>query len=96
VAWVVTLKVTDCNSSALLPGAAVTDGTVTYFTDVNGQFIAVVDDYWENYGIAISKANYYTKNFVLTRSTMAGTLQTVCLGPKPPPDPNGGTTNGGW
>jgi hypothetical protein len=95
MAWVVTLNITDCANSSTLAGATVSDGTYTYFADANGQFIAVIDDYWSDYVVSIGKANYYNRNFAMSRATMAGTRQSVCLNAAPPPPPT--EPNGdGW
>ncbi len=95
MAWVVTLRVTNCRTSSTIEGATIADGTVSYVTDVNGQFIAVIDDYWSDYIVSISKMHYHSKTFAMNKAKMAGTLQTVCLEPTftgdqpPPPPPNG-------
>lgn len=89
--WVVTLKVVNCASpSAYLAGAAITDGYNIYSTDVNGQFIAVVDDAYTAYVVQISKSGYSAANFTLS-VVQNGTIQTTCLNPAKtdPPGPTG-------
>lgn len=93
--WVVTIKSTRCDNDALLPGAFITDGVVTYYTDANAQFVLVISDAYTDYGINVGKSGFHTKLFAMNRSAHAGTIQTVCLNQiesRPPPS-NGG---GGW
>ncbi len=94
MAWVVTLKVTACSSSAKLPGAWITDGAVTYYTDANAQFIAIINDAYHTYIVNIGKSGYLSKNFSIHRGTMEGTTQTICLDAAPPS--GGGGNGGGW
>lgn len=96
MAWVVTLKVTDCGTNALLPGAFITDGTSTGYADANAQFVAVINDVYTDYGVNIGKADYHTKNFIMNRANHAGTIQTVCLNRKPPSSGGSGSTGDGW
>ena len=84
--WVVTIKVTDCATSALLVGASMWDGSQTVFTDSNAQVIWYIDDYFTSYTVQISKSSYNSKTFVMVPA-MNGTLQAVCLNTAPPPPP---------
>jgi len=97
--WAVTLRVTDCETGANLAGAFVTDGTNTYYTDGNGQFIAVINDVYHTYVVNIGKANYVTKSFAMNRAQHEGTIQTVCLNRARDTDDDtddGGGGGGGW
>ena len=99
MAWVVTLKVVDCETNAKLSNAFVTDGAATYFTDANGQLITLISDAYNTYIVSIGKSGYISKTFVIYRPSMEGTVQTVCLdkSPPPPPEPPTGNDNGdGW
>ena len=87
MSWVETIKIVDCESpSTLLAGATITDGYSIYYSDANGQFIAIVDDAYTAYGVQISKGSYTSLTYVLTIQN-AGTIQTVCLHKAPPPPP---------
>jgi hypothetical protein len=78
MSWVVTLKVTSCSGGGNLAGAAINDGYQFFYTDANGQFIAIVDDAYYAYIVQISKAGYTPKSFTLHNS-QSGSIQTVCL-----------------
>jgi hypothetical protein len=78
MSWVVTLKVTSCSGGSNLAGAAINDGYQFFYTDANGQFIAIVDDSYYAYIVQISKAGYIPKSFTLHNS-QSGSIQTVCL-----------------
>lgn len=94
MAWVVTLQIIDCSSpSKYLSFASLTDGFNLYFADVNGQFIATVDDFYYDYVISISKESYVTRTYALSKE-QAGSIQKVCLNLMPPPTSQGG--RGGW
>lgn len=87
--WVVTLQITSCASGTPLGGAIVNDGFQNFFADGNGQFIAIVDDVYTGYIVAISKSGYVTRNFALS-NTQNGSIQHVCLNTAPPQPPNQG------
>jgi hypothetical protein len=92
--WVVTLQITDCSSpSTYLSYATINDGYTLFSADANGQFIAIIDDYYSAYIISISKANYVSRNFSLSKE-QNGSIQNVCLNPAPPPSGGGGSS--GW
>lgn len=88
MAWVATLKVTDCASSNKLVGAYITDGSVTYYTDVNGQFIAIVNDAFHTYIVTIGKAGYVNKTFAINKGAHEGKITTICLDPVPEVPPS--------
>lgn len=95
--WVVTIKSTRCDNGALLPGAFITDGVVTYYTDANAQFVLVISDAYTDYGVNVGKSGFHTKLFAMNRSAHAGSIQTVCLNEKPPSTGGGGGGgSGGW
>lgn len=95
--WVVTLKSTRCDNGSLLPGAFITDGVVTYYTDSNAQFVLVISDAYTDYGVNVGKSGFHTKLFAMNRAAHAGSIQTVCLNEKiPPTDGGGGGGGGGW
>jgi hypothetical protein len=85
MAWAATLKTTDCDGGALLPGAFITDGYSTYYTDSNAQFIAIINDAYHTYIVNIGKVSYHTKAFTINRDEHEGKVTTVCLNKKPPP-----------
>lgn len=87
--WVVTLHITACSGGANLASAAINDGFQLFYTDANGQFIAIVDDAYTGYIVQISKSGYVARNFALS-NTQNGTTQNVCLNTAPPPPPGGG------
>jgi hypothetical protein len=89
--WAATLKVTNCSSGAALPGAWITDGYVTYYTDAYGQFIAIIDDVWHTYIVNVGANQYITKTFSINRGQHEGRVTTVCLDPAPPSTGGGGT-----
>lgn len=95
MAWAVTLKVTDCSTNANLSNAFITDGNTTGYTDSYGQYICVINDYWSDYILDVGKSGYTTKKVHLSRATMNGTTQNVCLDKKPPPT-GGDGSGGGW
>lgn len=93
--WVVTLQITDCSSpSTYLSYATINDGYTLFSADVNGQFIAIIDDYYSAYVISISKANYAARNYSLSKG-QNGSIQNVCLNYAPPTGGNG-DRGGGW
>lgn len=92
--WVVTLKITDCGTSQKLVGAWITDGSVTYTTDANGEFLAIINDAFHTYIVNIGQTDYISKNFAIVRASMEGTTQNVCLN-REPPDTGGGGGGGG-
>jgi hypothetical protein len=92
--WVVTLRVTDCASSAILAGATINDGVNLFSTDANGQFIAVVDDAFTGYIIQVSKSGYISKTVALS-NTQNGTTLPVCLSVSPPTTATGAGPSGG-
>jgi hypothetical protein len=84
--WAVTLIVKDCGTMAPIQGALVSDGVGGGYTDVYGQFIAVVADIYTSYIVQISKSGYNARNFTLATS-QSGTPQNTCLTVYvPPPD----------
>jgi hypothetical protein len=87
--WAVTLHVTSCDTSANLAGAWITDGSVTYYTDSNGQFIAIINDAYHTYIVNIGKSGYVSKNFAMNRAQHEGTIQNVCLETYVPPETTG-------
>jgi hypothetical protein len=96
MAWVVTLQIVSCSSpSTYLAGATINDGYTVFFTDANGQFIAIVDNFYSAYIISISKSGYLTRNYTLS-SGQNGSIQTVCLNSVPPPDGGDDGNGGGW
>lgn len=96
MAWVVTLQITDCaSSSTYLSYANINDGYVSHTADVNGQFIAIVDDYYYAYVVSIGKTGYSARSFTLTRE-QHGSIQNVCLNAYVPPIDTPGSTDSGW
>ena len=94
MSWVVTLKITDCASGNYLPYATINDGYTNFTADANGQFIAIIDDYYYAYIVQISKSGYTSKSFTLHNS-QSGTIQTVCLNVYVPPEGTGTGTGTG-
>lgn len=95
MAWVVTLEIVSCSSpSTYLAYATINDGYNLFSADANGQFIAIVDDYYSAYIIQVSKSGYISRNYTLT-SGQNGSIQTICLNTAPPPS-SGGGGSGGW
>ncbi|MFE2165451.1 hypothetical protein ACFXB3_10330 [Streptomyces sp. NPDC059447] len=77
--WVVTLVLTDCDTGWRLPYSWITDWTNTYQFDANAQFIAVIDGTWTDYVVLVMRDGYINRTFALSRATMAGTTQYICL-----------------
>lgn len=89
--WTETIQITDCaHPSTNLAYASIYDGYQTFSADVNGQFIAFIDDAYSSYTVSISKPNYSPRNFAFT-TQKAGTVQPVCLNAVPPSTGGGGT-----
>ncbi|MCC8245013.1 hypothetical protein [Saccharothrix luteola] len=95
MAWAVTLQLTDCANSAHIKGW-VSDGVTTFTTDANGQFIAIIDDYFTGYIVDTGAPGYVSRLFAIDRAQHSGTIQEVCLNklPPKPPKPEGGTSSG--
>jgi hypothetical protein len=99
VSWTITLQVADCSASGTrLSGATISLGSATLgSTDVNGEFLATLDDYSTHPIFKIVKENYIADNFAFNIATDRGTHQNVCLQPSPIPpghDPNVPTGEG--
>ena len=92
MAWVVTLQINDCSNGNFIPGAVINDGYSYFYADSNGQFIAIIDDFYTAYVVAISKSGFLTRNFTFSQN-QNGTIQTTCLNPKPPPKPGNGNND---
>jgi hypothetical protein len=96
VPWAATLKTTKCSDNSLLPGAWITDGSVTYYTDSNAQFIAIISDAYHTYIVNIGKSDYVTKSFAINKDEHEGKITTICLSAKPPSSGGGGGGGSGW
>jgi hypothetical protein len=91
--WAVTMHITECANGHNLPGAFVTDGVSTYYTDAYGNFVAYVyDDTLLGYGLNVGKVGFVTRYTVIYRS-QSGTTQNFCLDAAPP-STGGGSTGG--
>jgi hypothetical protein len=95
MAWAVTLRLTDCSTNRAITGF-ISDGITTFYTDSNGQFIAIIDDAYTGYIVSIGSSGYVSTNFVIDRARHSGTIQTICLNKVPPREPGGGGGGGGW
>lgn len=78
--WVVTLQITDCSTDEALPYCFISDGSSTYFSNVYGQFIAVIGDDIEVLVLLIQRNGYISRTIALDRS-QSGTTVTTCLNP---------------
>jgi hypothetical protein len=94
MAWAVTLRLRDCATNASITGW-ISDGISTFYTDVNGQFIAVIDDIYTGYIVSIGSSGYISTNFHIDKAQHSGTIQTVCLNRSAPPREGSGGS-GGW
>lgn len=91
MAWAVTLRLTSCSSGSSITGW-ISDGVSTFYTDSNGQFIAIIDDVYTGYIVNVGSSGYVSRNFHIDRAAHSGTIQTICLNPA---SSGGGGSSGG-
>lgn len=96
MAWAVTLQLRDCDTNAAITGW-ISDGIQTFYTDSNGQFIAVINDAYTGYVVSIGSSGYVGTNFHIDKANHSGTIQTVCLNrTRSGSGPGNGGGGSGW